>query len=227
MNLAEKTNLATAPLDVPTAIMQRRSTRNFKTDPIAPELLNKLIDLTIAAPSSWNLQSWHAVMVQGEAQKAALAEAAWGQKQIIQAPVTFVFVGAAYIWQDKERWQQICEIAIANQAWNEEFVGFLNNGMPPFQEGLGEKNREYAIKDAMIAATHLALAAESLGLATCFMNGWAEDQVKQIIGIADRDDLAIALVLPVGYTDEEKPSPGRLPRSRMISVGTLDNLYTG
>ncbi|AFY70671.1 nitroreductase [Thalassoporum mexicanum PCC 7367] len=227
MNLAEKTNLATNPLAVPEAILKRRSTRSFNSEPIAPELLNQLLDLTIAAPSSWNLQSWHLIMVQDEAQKAALAEAAWGQKQIIQAPVTFVFVGASYIWQDQERWQEICRLGIENNAWNDEFVGFLNSSMPPFQEALGEKNREYAIKDAMIAATHLALAAESLGLASCFMNGWLEDQVKQVIGIADRDDLAIALLLPIGYTDEQKSSPGRLPKSRRVFVGSLDSPYNG
>jgi len=37
----------------------------------------------------------------------------------------------------------------------------------------------------MIAATHLVLAAESLGLSSCFLNGWIEDKVKAVIGAAD------------------------------------------
>ncbi len=48
----------TLPLDVPTAINQRRSIKTFTTDPIAPELLKTLVELTVAAPSSFNIQDW-------------------------------------------------------------------------------------------------------------------------------------------------------------------------
>jgi len=85
------------------------------------------------------------------------------------------------------------------------------------------KSREYAIKDAMIAATHTALAAESLGLSTCYMNGWVEDQVKAVIGAGD--DLAIALLLPVGYAAEPRQNPGRLPLSATVFVDRVGNSY--
>jgi hypothetical protein len=39
----EDRDLRTAPLDVPTAIIQRRSIKAFKPDPISPELLKDLI----------------------------------------------------------------------------------------------------------------------------------------------------------------------------------------
>jgi Nitroreductase family len=78
-------------LDVPSAIAQRRSIKTFKSDPISPELLHQLVELTVAAPSSYNIQDWQIVLVQSEAQKAALSAASWNQQQIIQAPVTFVF----------------------------------------------------------------------------------------------------------------------------------------
>jgi nitroreductase len=38
-------------LDVPSAIVQRRSIKTFKPDPISPELLKQLVELTVAAPS--------------------------------------------------------------------------------------------------------------------------------------------------------------------------------
>ncbi len=68
------------PLDVPTAILQRRSIKTFKPDLIAPDLLTQLVELTVAAPSSYNLQDWRIIVIQDEAQKAALAEAAWEQQ---------------------------------------------------------------------------------------------------------------------------------------------------
>ena len=73
------------------AIRQRRSIKTFKTDPIPESVLKELVDLMREAPSSWNFQPTRVVLIRSKEQKEALAAAAWGQKQIIDAPVTFVF----------------------------------------------------------------------------------------------------------------------------------------
>lgn len=213
----------TTPLDVPSAILQRRSIKTFKPDPIAPELLRQLVELTVAAPSSFNTQSWRIILVQDEAQKQALAAAAWNQQQVIQAPVTFVFAADPYAPEGDL--SPILEQGVATGAWNEGTANYFKNAVPGFQQQLGDKRREYGIKDAMIAATHTALAAESLGLSSCFMNGWIEDQVKAVIGAGD--NLAIALLLPVGYAAEPRLNPGRLPLSANVFVDRVGNSYSG
>ncbi|MBD0386116.1 MAG: nitroreductase family protein [Nostoc sp. C3-bin3] len=215
----------TQPLDVPSAIAQRRSIKTFKTDPIAPELLKQLVELTIAAPSSYNIQDWQIILVQDEAQKAALSAASWNQQQIVQAPVTFVF--AADPNAGEQDLTPILERGLETGAWNEGTVNYFKTAIPQFQAGLGDKRREYAIKDAIIAATHLVLAAESLGLSTCFMNGWIEEQVKEVIGAGDNPDLAIAVLVPVGYAAEPRLNPGRLPFSSNVSVDKIGNPYVG
>ncbi|WP_017655204.1 nitroreductase family protein [Fortiea contorta] len=212
------------PLDVPSAIIQRRSIKTFKTDPITPELLKQLVELTVAAPSSFNIQAWQIILVQDEAQRAALSVASWNQQQIVQAPVTFVF--AADATAGEKDLTPILEQGRATGAWSEGTVNYFKNSIPQFQAGLGDKRREYAIKDAIIAATHLVLAAESLGLSTCFMNGWIEEKVKEVIGITD-PDLAIAVVVPVGYAAEPRLNPGRLPFSYNVSVDRIGNPYQG
>jgi nitroreductase len=219
------TTSANTALDVPAAILQRRSIKTFKTDPIAPDLLKHLVQLTIAAPSSFNLQQWRIVLVQDPAQRAALAEASWGQKQIVEAPVTFVFACTATGWADSL--PQVIESGLASGAWNEGTANYFKSSVPQFQTGLGDKAREYAIKDAMIASTHLVLAAESLGLSTCFMNGWIEDKVKAVIGAESDPDLAIAVLVPVGYAAEPRQNPGRLPLGFNVSVDRLGTPYAG
>ena len=214
---------AVQPLDVPTAILQRRSIKNFKSDPISDELLHQLIELTVAAPSSWNLQDWRIIVVRDEAKKAELCDAAWGQAQIKQAPVTFVF--AADADAGNQDLTPIFEQALTAGAWNEGTVGYFKKAIPQFQQALGDKQREYAIKDAMIAATHLVLAAESLGLSTCYMNGWIEDKVKAAIGAADNPNLAIAVVIPVGYAAEPRKDPGRFPWNVNVFADTLETPF--
>ena len=215
----------TQPLDVPSAIAKRRAIKTFKTDPIAPELLKQLVELTVAAPSSYNLQDWQIILVQDEAQKAALSAASFNQQQIVQAPVTFVF--AADPNAGEQNLAPILERGLETGAWNEGTVNYFKTAVPQFQAGLGDKRREYAIKDAIIAATHLVLAAESLGLSTCFMNGWTEDQVKEVIGAGNNPDLAIAVLVPVGYAAEPRLNPGRLPFSSNVSVDRIGNPYAG
>ncbi|MCC5640573.1 nitroreductase family protein [Nostoc sp. CHAB 5844] len=215
----------TKALDVPSAILQRRSIKTFKKDPIAPELLKQLVELTVAAPSSFNIQDWRIILVQGEAQKQALAAASWNQKQVIEAPVTFVF--AADSSAGEQDLTPILEQGLQTGAWNEGTVNYFKNSIPQFQAGLGDKRREYAIKDAIIASTHLVLAAESLGLSTCFMNGWIEEKVKEVIGAADDPNLAIAVIVPVGYAAEPRLNPGRLPFSYNVFIDKVGNPYQG
>jgi nitroreductase len=219
----EERDLKTTPLDVPSAIIQRRSIKAFKPDPISPELLQQLVALTVAAPSSFNTQSWRIVLVQEEAQKAALAEAAWGQQQVVQAPVSFVFAADAYAGE--KDLTPIFEQGLHTGAWSEGTVNYFKNSIPQFQAGLADKRREYAIKDAMIASTHLVLAAESLGLSTCFMNGWVEDKVKAVIGAEDEAGLAIAVIVPVGYAAEPRKNPGRLSFSHNVFMDRLGTPY--
>jgi nitroreductase len=213
------------PLDVPSAILQRRSIKNFKSDPIAPELLRQLIELTVAAPSSFNIQDWRIIIVQDTAQKQALMAACFNQPQIAQAPINLVF--AADIKAGEKDLTPILEQGLQTGAWSEGAVGYFKKAIPEFAVAIGDKAREYAIKDAMIAATHATLAAESLGLSSCMMNGWIESKVKAVIGAENDADLAIALVLPIGYAAEPRKNPGRMPFEFNVSVDRIDTPYTG
>ena len=206
-------------LPVYKAALKRRSIKAFKTDPIPEPILQKLIDATLSAPSSWNFQPTRIVLIQSEEQKQALADVAWGQKQLLQAPVTFVFAASVRGWE--KNMGKIIQQAVEQGAWSAGFGDFIRQNAPGFQNSLGAKQREYALKDAMIAATTTALAAESLGLGSCFMNGWEEEGVKKVIGAEGDEDIAIALVLPVGYALDTPKNPGRLPQEDMVFIDRL------
>jgi nitroreductase len=212
----------TLPLGVPEAIRVRRTTKKFKPDPIPEATLKELIALTLAAPSSCNIQPWRIILIDDPRQKDALAKAAWNQAQVATAPVTFVFAISIRGWE--KTIERTIETATGLGAWTEKTADYFRGSIPGFQDGLGDKQREYAIKDAMIAATHLALAAESLGLNSCFMNGWIEEGVKEVIGARGNPDIAIALLLPIGYGESAYIYAGRLPeeitvfRNRLTAV---------
>jgi nitroreductase len=105
-------------------------------------------------------------------------------------------------------------------------VDYFKQAIPQFQESLGDRRREYAIKDAMIAATHTALAAQAMGLSSGFLNGWQEDAVKKVIGAEDRADIVVAVLLAIGFAAEPRKNPGRLPLSTNVFVNSLDTPYS-
>src|SRR6476661_3167224 len=65
----------------------RRSVRAYTPEPVSDETLTALLTLAGRAPSAFNLQPWRFVVVRDPALKAALSAAAYGQQQIVRAPV--------------------------------------------------------------------------------------------------------------------------------------------
>lgn len=203
-------------LSVPDAIRARRTVRHYTPAPVPPDVLDELLDLAIESPTSWNLQDRSIVVVSDRDGLDGLTLATAGQPQPQEAPVVLVFVAEPHAWQAPRT--DIYAQARRNGAWSQEFIDGFGAATESFQQNLSDRGllREYAVKDAMIAATYVMLAATSVGLATSPMNGWDERKVKQVIGIGDRDDLAIALLLAVGLPAEERRHPGRRPRARNV-----------
>ena len=201
-------------LTVADSIRARRSMKSFKSDPIPEATLQELVSLMQDAPSSWNFQPTRVVMIRSMVQKEALAAAAWGQKQILEAPVTFVFAVSIRGWE--KNMSEILKSGVSSGAWPQKFADWIGENAPGFQKGLGDKEREYAIKDAIIMATTLALAAQSKGYSNFYINGWDEAKVKEIIGVEGDKDIAIALLLPIGLPNSQPKHPGRLPSAKTI-----------
>lgn len=72
------------------AIEERRSVREFKPDPIPDSIIARILECGLKAPSVGNVQPWQFWVVSRPSLKSALAEAAFGQESVEQAPVVIV-----------------------------------------------------------------------------------------------------------------------------------------
>jgi len=80
-------------MDVLSAIQGRRSIRKFSDRPVEDEKLLKVLEAVRLSPSACNLQNWKFIVVKDSETKAALTEAAFGQKFLNEAPIIMVACG--------------------------------------------------------------------------------------------------------------------------------------
>ena len=76
--------------DVADAIRERRSIRRFTSDEIPDATLSRLLEAACLAPSAGNRQPWFFYIVRNADVRQNLAEAAFGQKFLTEAPVVIV-----------------------------------------------------------------------------------------------------------------------------------------
>jgi len=77
-------------LEIPEAILSRKSVRAYAEKGLTDEEISTLIEAAIKAPSAGNMQPWAFVAVRDRGVKEALVEAAHGQGFVASAPVIIV-----------------------------------------------------------------------------------------------------------------------------------------
>ena len=77
-------------MDVAQAIRGRRSVRKYLPDEVPEAHLREIMEAGIHAPSAGNCQPWRFVVVRERGRREELAEAAYGQSFLVEAPVVIV-----------------------------------------------------------------------------------------------------------------------------------------
>src|SRR5512136_1171176 len=80
-------------MDVFTAIRQRSSVRAYKATDVEEEKLKKILEAARLSPSASNRQEWKFIVVKSKETKKKLANAAFGQSFIGEAPIVIVACG--------------------------------------------------------------------------------------------------------------------------------------
>ncbi|MEQ8187761.1 MAG: nitroreductase family protein [Candidatus Eremiobacterota bacterium] len=72
------------------AIRKRRSIRQFTSEYVPDDYVNKILEAAILAPSAGNLQSWYFIVVRNKTLIENLAMAAWNQECVRNASLLIV-----------------------------------------------------------------------------------------------------------------------------------------
>lgn len=216
-------------MDIIEAIYARMSVRAYKPDPVPRDLLAKVMEATIRAPSWSDTQSWEFAIIGGkvmeELKEAVTVKAQTGGA--FQAEIPSPTFSDTLMDRSRKNGLLLFEnLGIGRddqqrrRDWQVQGIRFFDapHGVIIYTDrGIGP----YSIFDAGLAAQNLALAAVAYGLGTCLaiQAVYYPDVLRSILGIPESK--LIVLGTPIGYPDWDHPAnKHRSPRE------PLDNLIT-
>ena len=190
--------MAARNLTTKDAIEKRRSIRKFKSDPVPGEHITALIEAARLAPSGSNTQPWRFKIVSDEETKAKLAEAAYHQSFVAQAPVVLVCCADLQGYFEG--------ITARSQDFGKE--GALEETMVRVLRERAEQLKMMNVQDLApgiafniaIAVEHIVLRALDFGLGSCWVRMIDEQKIKDIFGWGN--SIHVVALLPLGYPDE-------------------------
>jgi nitroreductase len=193
-------------------VRERRSTPAFSDAPVHDEDLETIIRVGLEAPSSYNMQPWRFVVVRDPEQRRRLRVAALGQGAVEQAPVVIVACGDTQGWRD-----DLEEVLLIGRRRGFDVAAHIERKRQNVTKDLESHPNisMWVTKQTMIAATTMMWMAEALGYDTGPMEGFDEDQVREVLGIPAH--VRVIVMLAVGHLQgEDSPYPGRFPASRTV-----------
>lgn len=141
-------------------ISKRRSIRLYDPTPLADEEKDNILNAALRAPTAGNMMLYTIIEVESQKLKDRLAVTCDNQPFIARAPYVLLFLA------DYQRWMDLYEAAGCEARAKELEI-------PPRKPAEGDLM--LAMMDALIAAQTAALAAESLGIGSCYIGDIIEN----------------------------------------------------
>lgn len=171
------------------ALHRRKSVRVFTDAPVDAALKTQILEAAVQAPTAGNQQLYTILDITDQALKDALAESCDHQPFIAKAPVVLIFCADCRKWYD----------------------AYVEAGCTPRAPGAGDLL--LAVDDALIAAQNAVVAADSLGLGSCYIGDIMERRAfhQQLLSLPRWVFPAAMLVLGWPTAQQQaRPKPERV-----------------
>lgn len=176
-------------------IHNRRSIRNYGQTPLTREEKDAILDAAMRAPTAGNMMLYSIIEVEDQGLKDRLAVSCDNQPFIAKAPYVLLFLA------DYQRWVDLFQYSDVEKKC-------IEKGAAPRlpQEG----DLLLACCDALIAAQTAVIAAESMGIGSCYIGDILENQeIHQQMFNLPRFTLPITLLCfgrPAFIREESRPT---------------------
>lgn len=189
--------------EVINTINSRVSLRRYDSCEISNDDLEKIIESAIKAPTAGNMMMYSILKITDEKIKETLSETCDNQPFIKNAKVTLIFLADLQKWYD---YFEVCEVE-----------NIKAPGMNDFMLG---------IDDAIIACQNAVVAAESLGIGSCYIGDIMEnyEKHKQLLNLPDYTFPAAMITLGYYPKDMNKIYRDRFDKQYVVFENTYKKL---
>ena len=178
------------------ALSARKSVRVFTPDPVTPDERAAILNAAFQAPTAGNQQLYTILDITDPALKATLADLCDHQPFIAGAPLVLVFLA------DCRRWLNAYHAA-----------GITDARKP------GGGDLMLAVADTCIAAQNAVVAAESLGIGSCYIGDVLENAEAMRDALHLPQYVVPACMLVFGRPTEQqqrRPKPARFAEQAVV-----------
>ncbi len=160
------------PNDTIQVLMERRSLRAYKKEPIATEHKQIISEATRRAATAGNMMLYSVLDIQDQVLKDRLAILCDDQPMIAKAPMVWLFLA------DYQKWEDYFVSSGAVKKGEKEGI--------PHRE-LGKGDALLSVCDALIAAQSAVTAADSLHIGSCYIGDILEnyEEVQKLLSLPD------------------------------------------
>ena len=141
-------------------LLNRKSVRAYENKPISEDMKSDILRAAMRAPTAGNMMLYSIIHVRDQHTKDTLARTCDNQPFISKAPLVLLFLA------DYQKWFDYFRFSGAEQLGNQQSEGMLRPG---------EADLLLACCDALIAAQTAVIAAESLGIGSCYIGDIMEN----------------------------------------------------
>lgn len=176
------------------SLKSHTSIRKFNETKIPPEQINAIVEAAIRGATAGNMMAYSIIKIQSKDTLSKLAVSCDDQPFIANADLALLFVADNYKWH---RYFEQRNIAASFPDYDGPCVSDMFLG----------------IEDAMIAAQNAVIAAESLGIGTCYIGDIMENNEyhKKLFNLP-KFTMPVALVV-MGYYDTKPQLRDRFDKS--------------
>jgi len=178
----------------------RYATKKMNGFKIPQDKLERILQATKLAPSSYGLTPYQVIVIEDQELKEQLVPACYGQTQLKDSSAVLVFA----VWDtinEESVDKYINDTATQRNIPVEGLNDFKNMMIGTINNMSEEQKTTWAQKQTYIGLGFSLVASALEGIDSTPMEGFIPEQVDEILGL-DELGLKSTLLLPLGYRDE-------------------------
>ena len=194
------------------SLQWRYATKKMNGDKIPQDKLERILEATRLAPSSYGLTPYQVIVVEDQELKEKLVGACYGQTQLADSSAVLVFATWETIDENEVEYY-IKTMALERNIPIETLSVFKGMMLGTLSNMTEEQKQTWAQKQAYIGLGFSLVASALEGVDSTPMEGFVPSQVDEILELKELG-LKSTLVLPLGYRDTENDSLSTMKKIR-------------